>query len=212
MATDEILGNSALTMLVELEDELMGRAERIHRYSTMKTRQRRKAIFICLAMILANAMLVYAGADLVGKGSIVLYHLTDTGIEEELEEPPADDWVEYTEDAHLETTRVNVISLGWHGRTTFGGTIEWDIPGYTRAESPTVSLSSGDTITIIVSLLPAGYSLRVGIINSSGIKRYVEGSDFVNHGFLISTADTYKVFIENVGSTDAEAIGHFVVQ
>ncbi len=74
-----------------------------------------------------------------------------------------------------------------------------------RYTSSYFEVSSGKYITIIATLSASG---KVGIINSTGTVRYVQGTN-INHSFKINTTDYYCVFIQNLNSTAITATGSY---
>lgn len=74
-----------------------------------------------------------------------------------------------------------------------------------RYTSAYFQVSSGKYITVIATLSLSG---KVGIINSTGTIRYVQGTN-INHAFKINTTDYYCVFIQNLNSTAITAAGSY---
>ncbi len=74
-----------------------------------------------------------------------------------------------------------------------------------RYTSAYFQVSSGKHISVAATLSLSG---RVGIINSTGTVRYVQGTN-INHVFNINTTDYYCVFIQNLNSTAITAKGSY---
>ena len=88
-------------------------------------------------------------------------------------------------------------------------TINWDISSKsTTTGSTSMSMESGETITLNVSISPSSASIDVGILQPDGSFRYVNTtSGSVNHTFDISDRGQYKVRIRNNSSSTVSVSG-----
>jgi hypothetical protein len=88
-------------------------------------------------------------------------------------------------------------------------TINWSISANsTTTGSTSMSMESGESITINVSYSPSSASLDVGILQPDGSFRYVNStSGSVNHTFSITERGVYKVRIRNNSSNLVSVTG-----
>lgn len=83
--------------------------------------------------------------------------------------------------------------------------ISWTVPAETRYVTGSFSKSEGSSIYVVVSLSKSGWA---GIIDASGNITYVSGKS-ISKSFSIDKAGTYRVFVQNNGSSSLTASGYY---
>lgn len=118
---------------------------------------------------------------------------------EELEEQ-----TEYLTETEMEAIIEEEISNLINARTT-AYSLSWTVPANMSYGTSYFRKEAGTSVTIDVAL---SKSCKVGIINSSGIFRYVTGTS-VNHTFSITEGHNYKVMVKNENSSSSTVKGYY---
>ena len=87
---------------------------------------------------------------------------------------------------------------------------EWEIETGHSATSAIFYASSGNSINVAVGIYPADTSVRVGIVQPDGIRRYVEGENTVGHSFTLNQSGNYRVYIQNDSGVTVTVSGTYV--
>ena len=74
------------------------------------------------------------------------------------------------------------------------------------------SASSGQDILVTVAAEPDNKTLKVGIIEPDGTRRYVVSSGDIYHKFVLDQTGRYRVFVENDNSVVVNVVGSYIVQ
>lgn len=69
---------------------------------------------------------------------------------------------------------------------------------------------TGNTISVSVSSSPNTVNIKVGIVDPSGVYRYVTGSGGVGHNFSLTQSGFYRVVIYNETTTQVHIFGAYV--
>ena len=87
---------------------------------------------------------------------------------------------------------------------------EWEIETGHSATSTIFYASSGNSINVSVVIAPADNTVRVGIVQPDGVRRYVEGDTTVGHSFALTQSGNYKVYIQNDSGVTVTVVGSYV--
>lgn len=82
-------------------------------------------------------------------------------------------------------------------------------PGELHA-SPSFSCGKLSRIEVMVSVKPAGQTIRVGVIDPDGQVFYVNGSGYICHTFPIQKGGKYRFYVENTSETGIQVDGSYV--
>lgn len=90
--------------------------------------------------------------------------------------------------------------------------IDFHLVSHSEAITNSFNVSAGKGIKIIVSGDKASNSFNVGIVDTSGKRRYVESyNGSVDYTFYISEAGLYAVYFENTSKTNVHILGTIYV-
>lgn len=86
--------------------------------------------------------------------------------------------------------------------------VDFELAAYSEAMTNSFTVSAGKGIKIFVSGDKASNKFNVGIINTSGKRRYVESyNGSVDHTFNISESGSYAVYFENISKESVHILG-----
>lgn len=100
----------------------------------------------------------------------------------------------------IEESMSNIINARATSRS-----ISWTVPSKRRYTTVYFGVSAGKYISLNLTL---SKSAKAGIIDADGIVRYVTGTD-IEHGFAITTTNSYCVFVQNLNSSSITAKGSY---
>lgn len=192
--------------LSENEDELTERIMKIKIQKKIKKRSAWKAAVIAMIMLLGSSMTVIASS----KGMADMYHMaydaTDVAVEEELD-PELEEYEESgeTEGIVEEIGKINEVT-----RSTKN--FDWSIASGVRKTSSGFSAKSGCNILLSVAISPTNKTVRIGIIEPGGNRRYVSGKGSLSKSFSLTKTGTYKVYVENNSGIEVSAEGSCIVK
>ena len=181
--------------LYENKSSLRERLE--HVMKSFNVEKKSKAVAVILsAMFFAISILAVGGAStLVAKASVKAADVTaDVGQEEEIES------IEYYEAADEGNDGITVVDGDdTDGVATYAssGTISWDIYAGVRRTTSSFYASDGQNIVVSISTVDPSHTVRVGIIQPDGSKRYVLLNSKGSHLFDLTMNGFYAVYIIN---------------
>lgn len=201
--------------LSEKRLRLERRIDYMKRYGNVKQKLNGAAIALAAVFVLTNVTTVYAAGSQVAKVHDVLYRSMEPKVEEgnkeiDLKEfviPAAEDHsyerIEY-QDTVQETvedrmSENEIVSFSW--------TV---VPG-TRTASKTFHVREGQSISMSVSAVPANTTYWIGIMDPQNSVRYVKGENSLSHSFAVNQSGFYRVFVENIGTSDLTASGSYFI-
>lgn len=190
--------------LSENENELAERVIRMKRQKGIKKRSARKAAVICMAMLLSSSATVYAASEGLAATYHAAYDATVIDIEEDrLPEPP-----EYEESGEAEGIVEEVGEVNELSRSTKAFT--WTVANGVRKTTSGFSAKSGGHISVNVSVVPTGKTVRAGIIEPNGNRRYTSGKEYLSKTFALDQTGTYKVYVENNSGAKVTVEGNYM--
>jgi beta-lactamase regulating signal transducer with metallopeptidase domain len=190
--------------------------ERILRIMTREENiKQKRSILVSLAAVFTlaltgTALAVEPAADTINRS---LYLATaEIGNETNLNETSDDtEYVVQLDEATLEYIRSltpsedNGISLYAASSATISCSMKNNI-----WRSGTFRATSGQAITVTVSITPSDVTVKAGIIDPDGAFRYAEGHDGITHTFSLTKTGTYQVVVFNETTTTITAIGSYI--
>lgn len=125
--------------------------------------------------------------------------LCDDGYIEYIEYPSSDD--------DLVGMEISIGEISYPDST--GGINGWSISAGSSGTSGTFKAYNGGTISIAVNVYPGTSTVKVGIVQPDGTRRYVKGSAGISHSFSLTQSGNYKVYVENISSVTVTVNGGF---
>lgn len=171
---------------------------------TKKIKRKVWAAFTVVAMLAGSMSVIAAEPDdksddsaygIEADGGV----LCDDGYVEYIEYPSSDD--DLNEMVYLGT-----ISTGAKSSGSING---WSITSGHSATSVIFKAYSGGTISVAVSINPGNKTVKVGIVQPDGTRRYVSGSGAIGHNFSLTQSGNYRVYIANNSGTTVTATGGY---
>lgn len=181
--------------LYENKSSLRERLEHVMKSFNVEKKSKSVAVILS-AMFLAISILAVGGAStLVAKASVKAADVTaDVEQEEEIE------GIEYYEAADEGNDGITVVDGDdTDGVATYAssGTISWDIYAGVRRTTSSFYASDGQNVVVAISTVDPSHTVRVGIIQPDGSKRYVLLNSKGSHLFDLTMSGFYQVYIIN---------------
>ena len=97
------------------------------------------------------------------------------------------------------------------GISTYSATtdVHWTVNNDVIKKSATFYKEQGDTILVSVSVTPSDKVVKIGVINSSGTKYYVESQGDIYHKFTALKTGNYRFYVENSCGVSVQVDGHY---
>lgn len=196
------------TYLTKNEHEMKERMQHMNKFG--KRKKKPAGVMALLAVILMGtySLTVVAASD--GAGNIYRYCYDMTVVETEEQPMITVDQEEYTDEGPGSDITVEEGEVLQRSRASVS--FYWNVPADTMKRTSGFYVKADQKITVKVLLDPRDKEVKVGIVDSSGRRRYVRATDEVNHDFAISTAGTYRVFVENENAVSVEVDGTYAVR
>lgn len=206
MCTSDVQKSAFSMHMMEDKNELVRRKKYM---KDVETGKKKPAVCLALSVMLVMgcSATVLAAADGMGDQYQKWYRETVIETEEPYEPIVYEEFTDHgpAENIKVETGETNQVTRSMT-------TISWSVGSNTLKKSSGVSAKKGQTITISVTVDPDTKSVKVGIIDSSGNRRYVTGKGTISYDFEIKSTDTYKIFVENTNSSSVEVEGYYSVK
>lgn len=200
---------SVLSMhMIEDKNELVRRKSHMRDVENGKKKPKIYAVLVSLGLVMTCSMTVAAAADEMGRQYQKWYEQTEIAIEEETQEKTV--YEEFTDDGPADGIKVEVGETEQVGRSLKN--ISWNVTGNTMKKTSSFSAKKGQTITVNVLVEPATKTVSIGIIDSAGNRRYVNGEKSISHDFSVKKTGTYYVFVENANSSSVDIAGSYSVR
>ncbi|MDI9242070.1 M56 family metallopeptidase [Fusibacillus kribbianus] len=193
--------------LVEEGHEVLERIKRMEKNKKNRKRGTGIAAFICVAMLLSGSCMVYASAEGMAEAYEWLYVQT---VKDEQEENLITELMEY-EDSGAENGIVEIEEeVDQMSRAV--SSFNWSVGGHVMKKTSTFNASSGGNISVTIYITPTNKTVSVGIIEPNGMRRYVNGNDYITHKFVLDQTGSYRVFVENKNDGAVEVEGSYIVR
>ncbi len=196
-----------IMQLVEDENELLERMERMKKNRSHKKRSLTVAVGICMVMMLASSGMVYAASAGIVEQYENIYENTVVNFQEEIREI---ELVEYSDSGA--DIGVKVLDMDMESKTRSTRTFDWLISSGVMCRSGTFDASSGGSITLTVEVEPSDKTVNAGIIEPNGTRRYVQSAGTIYHKFELDQTGSYRIFIENKSTVTVQAEGSYIIK
>ena len=155
-------------------------------------------------MLASSSVTVCAASKGMAEAYHVAYDATDVE-EEEMVPPEMPEYEESgkTEGVVEETGEVDIMSRS-------SGSFNWSVSNGVRKTSTEFSAKSGGSISVTVRVSPTDKTVRAGIIEPDGTRRYTSGKEALYKTFLLDQTGTYKVYVENNSGSKVTVEGNYI--
>jgi beta-lactamase regulating signal transducer with metallopeptidase domain len=190
----------------EQQWDVKERMKHVMKCYKVKNKSRAGVAALVACMILGSSVSVSAAMVTVAEIGTQIYQATD--VENADNAVAGDQYVEYIDDADS----VDIVEVEGTVKTPRGsssGTFNWDIPGYVLKYTSSFSAKSGQTISVAGVISPSDKTVKVGIVQPDGTKRYINASGSFSHDFALDQTGSYNVYITNTNSTEVTVLGGY---
>lgn len=203
------INNFLGTHLFEDKHELLRRVNRMAKYREIKVKTKVQMGLASALLLITSTVSVYGASATAAEGYVNLYEAT--AVEAQEAATDENELVEYVE------TDVNPNLVEEIGETTNDVAraavhFDWTVPTDYIKKTSTFSASSGGRISVTAYIDPTDKTVKVGIIEPDGTRRYVLGKDVVSHTFSLDETGSYRVYIQNETGTTVYASGMYSVR
>lgn len=189
--------------LFEGKEELNWRIKHMLKYRNGKKISVKKAMAMGITTALLSMALVFQTTVYAAELSVDVFVNTQDS-QEETAVSSSD--VEYTMTGHPDTPEQYVhINPFAKGTTSYS----WTVNANSWLDTSSVYVAAGGSITISGNLDPTDQTIRVGIMNSAGVIRYINATNCFAHTFAITESGNYRIYMENLNSVDVQATGAY---
>lgn len=188
--------------------EVTERIKYMKKYGNIRKKSLLIATLATVFFVGVYSLTIVAAAKGAGDLYRYCYDVTVEDIEEGPEARPV--LQEYTDEGPAS----NITILEDEGTQQARGVqnLKWSVPGNSMRLTSGFAVKAGQIVSVNVYLEPRDKTLKVGIVDSTGRRRYVLAKDSVNHDFSITSTDTYCVFVENDNTVTVQVEGTYNVR
>lgn len=197
-----------LPNLYENKNSLERRAIKMVKFR--KNRSRRGVAAFTLLFVLCSSLLFGMTGSAGAKVYSDVYERTYSEQLEGMDSMEVGEYEEYSEPAeNFLYLDEEVVEINPNQRGT--GNINWGIASGSSVRTSYFYKGKGSTITIMVSVTPTSNTVKAGIIEPDGNRRYVNSSGgLVSYTFTVNKSGDHAVYIQNAGSSKVTVTGVYV--
>lgn len=189
------------------DHELIERIKHMKKNKRVKRKPAWMAAVLCAVMAMSSSAMVFAAAS----GAVGQYeNLYEDTLVNEVEADRAN-----TLEEHTDSGAADGIETVWGDEIASyatGDMFSWAVRSNAMFTTGAFSASSGQDILVTVAADPDNKTLKVGIIEPDGTRRYVVSSGNIYHEFALDQTGRYRVFVENDNSVVVNVVGSYIVQ
>lgn len=189
------------------DHELIERIKHMKKNKRVKRKPAWMAAVLCVVMAMSSSAMVFAAAS----GAVGQYEkLYEDTLVNEVEADRAN-----TLEEHTDSGAADGIETVWGDEIASyatGDMFSWAVRSNAMFTTGAFSASSGQDILVMVAADPDNKTLKVGIIEPDGTRRYVVSSGNIYHEFALDQTGRYRVFVENDNSVVVNVVGSYIVQ
>lgn len=189
------------------DHELIERIKHMKKNKRVKRKPAWMAAVLCVVMAMSSSAMVFAAAS----GAVGQYEkLYEDTLVNEVEADRAN-----TLEEHTDSGAADGIETVWGDEIASyatGDMFSWAVRSNAMFTTGAFSASSGQDILVTVAADPDNKTLKVGIIEPDGTRRYVVSSGDIYHKFVLDQTGRYRVFVENDNSVVVNVVGSYIVQ
>ena len=183
--------------LYENKSSLRERMEHVMKSYNVKKRPRAVALVILSLFVMMSSVMVTGAATMVTETSVKVAEATADETREVLVAN-----TEYYEAADYENPDITDVyeeDVDSDGIACYAsdGTISWDVYAGVRRSTSSFYASSGQRIVLSIFSVDPWHSVRAGIIQPDGSKRYIIANGDDSHIFELTMSGSYRIYIQN---------------
>ncbi len=201
--------------LSEQRLRLERRMDYMKKYGDMKQKLNGAAIALAAVFVLTNVTTVYAAGSQAAKVHDVLYRMMEPRVEESSEEMGLEEFFLPAAEAHTyeRIEYQDTVEEAIDDRMNENELVSfnWKVAPQTRTASTTFYVKKGQSISMSVSAVPGNTTYWIGIMDPKNSVRYVQGSGSFAHAFAVEDSGFYRVFVENIGTSEITAGGNYYI-
>ena len=180
---------------------------RILRMKNYKKENEMKLISgVALSMMLCivTSTSIFAAGEGFKIGYEKIYEDTKYEVQDEMENE-----IEYEE--KFDASKVTIVydDNSWEQLCSSGDLTEQKLGKKQAANLKSISISGKNMITVSLSISPTDKRVKYGIVTPEGNLRYVYGTGMCAHTFEVTQSGTYKIYVENVDSSEVTIRGTY---
>jgi len=187
---------------------------RVEHMKMMKDRPKRSAGMMraaCVMLLLIGWISVYAVTSVMAEQYIEVFHDTKVKVEEEYEPIPEYEEMVRTEfGSHIREEEGEVTVYLIDDGTIYN--LQWSVENNIAKQSPSVYISPGTNITVMMHSTPVNAEVEIGIMNQQGYMSYIRGSNFISHTFTDLPFGNYRVYVLNESGGTVKVSGSYIVE
>ena len=213
-STAEVQGGGYIfSMLYENQRCLERRIDYMGKYMKVSSKAKKSDF----AMVVLFAFLSVSAAYAAGSGMVKVHNTIYKDMEilanQSIAQAQMDEkYIEAGENDSYQVMVTKFTGINHAGAllNPFGITrFSWNVNPNTRCVSENIPLKRGQKLNITATVTPSENTVWVGIMDSKGSVRYVEGDVAVAHTFWISESDNYRILIQNRGLRTVTSNGSY---
>lgn len=196
-----------VSMLSGNRNELVRRAEHLAKYEKITKGKKWIAVTFSAIFLVGGSATALAAGQGIAALHEAAYEVTVIEVEED-----QDQWQNtLTEHVEYGTDEGIREEFADEGVSTYSNAniVTWTVKNDVIKKSATFPKEKGDTILVSVSITPSDKAVKVGVINSSGTKYYVESEGDIYHKFTALKSGNYRFFVENSCGVSVQVDGHY---
>ena len=180
---------------------------RILRMKNYKKENEMKLISgVALSMMLCivTSTSIFAAGEGFKIGYEKIYEDTKYEVQDEIENE-----IEYEE--KFDASKVTIVydDNSWEQLCSSGDLTEQKFGKNQAANLKSIRISGKNMITVSLSISPTDKRVKYGIVTPEGNLRYVYGTGMCAHTFEVTQSGTYKIYVENVDSSEVTIRGTY---
>ena len=122
-------------------------------------------------------------------------------------QPPENYLTEYTTDTVEEGIRIEVEEEGVTPYSTQN--INWTLGNNVQRRSGAFTIDKGESITVMLSVVPSNAMVNVGIVEPDGTMRHIQATGSIVHIFSTDRGGSYRFFVQNQSGQTVTVTGAF---
>lgn len=185
------------SLLFADQHELFRRVKKMRDCFKKEMPKKRWIYGLCAVFMLFGTVSVYASSESLLHEYDRWFEKTDVVVAEDDQNPV--ELVEYEETGDTGVIEECDDSTLIQGRAA-SGDMDWTVAAGVRKTTAGFSAKSGNKISLDVMINPKDLSVKAGIIEPDGTRRYVTGQRVITKDFALDQTGTYRVYIENNNS------------
>ena len=161
-------------------------------------------VALSMMLCIVTSTSIFAAGEGFKIGYEKIYEDTKYEVQDEIENE-----IEYEE--KFDASKVTIVydDNSWEQLCSSGDLTEQKLGKKQAANLKSISISGKNMITVSLSISPTDKRVKYGIVTPEGNLRYVYGTGMCAHTFEVTQSGTYKIYVENVDSSEVTIRGTY---